>query len=330
MELFEIEIAKVYMSESGAPFTPDKGFIFNIPQEAEDLLDNILEPYGLSSFFYFDNFEINNQAPPWALVCLDREYPIAGHIAAKRPSNEEIYFVQYQSNPNPIPNDYVPNVGTLIFQEKRGLELAASRSLIFQEAWRALETCSVKNNWLVFLDPLPEKWLAEQLPGNRELYLSTAHSIGTEDDHYNQQIDFESLRSRLCESALNWQEKYRTIPHIMSAISEYDAARIIGMSEEEYAERRRGRGPTDFVHGGNRYRVRGLRREEGGGRPNSLVIHRRPTNYEWDYFIFILYNKSYEIREAWIWCAASYREYFDRNDNMTLNDMRLGENLLRR
>ena len=57
----------------------------------------------------------------------------------------------------------------------------------------------------------------------------------------------KSLRDRLVETAMEWQEKYsvspRVSPIITPAIAEYDAARIIGISEEEYAELERDRQP---------------------------------------------------------------------------------------
>jgi hypothetical protein len=328
MELFEIQIAKCEIREGDGPFTPD-GFVFNIPQEAEELLDKILEPYGGSSTFYFERMEFDNQPAPWALVCLDREYPIAGHIVTKRPSNGKISFTQYSSIPKPKPSNFVPNVGTLVIQEKGVLELATGRSLVFKEAWKALKECSLNSNWLVFLDPLPEKWLAEQLPGDRELYLSTLTSLDDDRD-YGQPMSFDSLRDHLCENAVKWQEKYRVAPNIISAISEFDAARLVGMSEEEYAERERGRtSAAGFIFREMRYQVLGTRREGIRERPESIVIHKRPSNYDWDYLIWIRYNKSYVIQEAWRWDVVLYTEYFNQNDRMTLNDMRLGENLLR-
>jgi hypothetical protein len=139
-----------------------------------------------------------------------------------------------------------------------------------------------------------------------------------------------SLRDQLVNSILEWQEKYGNAPHITSTISEYDAARLIGMSEEEFAARERGGTPSsrefNFIYREKRYRVQGKRRFSD--RPGSTAIHRKPANYEWDYFIWILYNKSYEIEEAYLWEVAAYKENFDQNDRMPLRDMRSGQRLI--
>ena len=44
------------------------------------------------------------------------------------------------------------------------------------------------------------------------------------------------LRNQLVDIALKWQQKYGVAPAITSSISEYDAAMMIGMSEQEYSD----------------------------------------------------------------------------------------------
>jgi hypothetical protein len=140
------------------------------------------------------------------------------------------------------------------------------------------------------------------------------------------------LRDRLADVALEWENKYGvslgTSPRVTPAIAEYDAARLIGVSEEKYGELDRGRGNAFyFIYKGKRYRTRGSRHESLSERPEGTVIYEKPTDFEWDYFIFILYRKSYVIEEAWLWEAASYKEFFDQNDKMSFNDMRQGKYL---
>ena len=43
------------------------------------------------------------------------------------------------------------------------------------------------------------------------------------------------LRQKLIEVALEWQEKFGVAPQITTPLSEYDAAMLVGMSEEEYS-----------------------------------------------------------------------------------------------
>lgn len=43
------------------------------------------------------------------------------------------------------------------------------------------------------------------------------------------------LRDRLVSIALEWQEQYGVAPHIPAAISEYDAAMLVGFHERGYS-----------------------------------------------------------------------------------------------
>lgn len=45
-----------------------------------------------------------------------------------------------------------------------------------------------------------------------------------------------SKRLRLVNLALIWQETYGVAPAITSTISEYDVAKLVGMSESEYSD----------------------------------------------------------------------------------------------
>ena len=46
----------------------------------------------------------------------------------------------------------------------------------------------------------------------------------------------KTLREKLAEIALQWQANYGVAPSITSALSEYDAAKLVGMSEREYSD----------------------------------------------------------------------------------------------
>ncbi len=137
------------------------------------------------------------------------------------------------------------------------------------------------------------------------------------------------LRDRLVEVALEWQEKYGVAPSITSIVSEYDAARLVGMPDDEYVEQGRTRTAVsrgfDFIYDGKRYQVKANR---PSGKPGSRVtLVGKARNYEWDYLIWILYYKSYEIEEAWLWDVDQYREQFDHKKRLSPADMRLGKYL---
>lgn len=69
----------------------------------------------------------------------------------------------------------------------------------------------------------------------------------------------ESIRSRLVALALEWERTFGVALQITSAISEYDAARLVGHSDGSYAKACVGRTAvtrgTDFLCKGIRYQI---------------------------------------------------------------------------
>jgi hypothetical protein len=138
-----------------------------------------------------------------------------------------------------------------------------------------------------------------------------------------------NIRDQLVAITLSWEEKYGVAPQITSAISEYDAAMLVGCSEEEYSISRQNQTAVtrgvDFVHNGMRFQVKANR---PSGRPGSFVTKvAKANNYEWVYLIWILYNKEYEIREAWLWDVEGYKKYFEKQDRISPEDMKKGKKL---
>lgn len=156
---------------------PKKMLWFKASKAMEQALDPVLEPYDQNSYWYFNRIYSREPRFPWAFVCLDREYGLAGHIADARPADAGLYFAPYRythSAPIPPPTleEYVPQVGTVVVTRKEGLKRAASRSPIFEAAWQALKHRDARRRWLVVLDPLPAEWLKAALPGDAERWLS--------------------------------------------------------------------------------------------------------------------------------------------------------------
>lgn len=121
------------------------------------------------------------------------------------------------------------------------------------------------------------------------------------------------LRDKLVELALAWERAFGNAPHITAALSELDAARLVGCSIDEYAECMRGatsvRRGHDFEFKGQRYQVKANR---PSGKPGSFVtLVPKAKNFDWDVLIWILYDKDYKIQEAWSWEAAPYRQAFE-------------------
>ena len=138
-----------------------------------------------------------------------------------------------------------------------------------------------------------------------------------------------NLRHKLVEIALMWEQSFGNAPHITAALSELDAALLVGCPIEDYAKSMQGvtavqRG-YDFTFNGARYQVKANR---PSGKPGSFVtLVPRASNFDWDFLIWILYNKRYQIEEAWLWEVAPYRQAFEFAKRLAPADYRNGKQL---
>ena len=137
------------------------------------------------------------------------------------------------------------------------------------------------------------------------------------------------IRSDLVNAVLEWESKFGVAPSITSAISEFDAALLVGCSQEEYSKVMRGvtavQKGFDFKINGLRYQVKANR---PSGKPGSFVtLVGKARNYDWDFLIWILYNPKFEIQEAWIWDVNSYKNAFDNISRLFPDHMRRGKRL---
>lgn len=121
------------------------------------------------------------------------------------------------------------------------------------------------------------------------------------------------LREKLIEVALEWQDKFGVAPQITTPLSEYDAAMLVGMSEEEYSEYMQDKTAvakgSDFVFNGIRYQIKGNR---PSGKPGSkITMVPKATNYDWDKLVWVMYDSAYTVLEVWEWDVGLYKEAFD-------------------
>jgi hypothetical protein len=137
------------------------------------------------------------------------------------------------------------------------------------------------------------------------------------------------LRDKLIHLALQWEQTFGNAPHITAALSELDAAQLVGCSMGEYAECMQGvtavRRGHDFEFKGQRYQVKANR--PSGKRGSFVTLVPKAQNCDWDFLIWILYNKSYEIEEAWLWEAVPYRQAFEFVKRLSPADYRRGKRL---
>ena len=138
------------------------------------------------------------------------------------------------------------------------------------------------------------------------------------------------LREKLVEIALQWQESFGVAPSITSAISEYDAAMLVGMSETEYSDYMMDKTAvskgTDFVFKDVRYQVKANR--PSGKKGSFVTMVPKASNYEWDRLIWILYDKYYVIQEAWEWKVEDYKSAFHNIKRLSPNHYRKGKCLI--
>jgi hypothetical protein len=138
-----------------------------------------------------------------------------------------------------------------------------------------------------------------------------------------------NLRNQLVTTALEWQKRFGVAPAITSAISEYDAAILVGCPEDEYSDYMQDKTAVskgcDFVFGGTRYQVKANR---PSGKPGSFVTKvGKANNYDWDVLIWIHYTTDFEIQEAWMWNVDDYREQFHLGKHVRPQHMRRGKQL---
>ena len=142
----------------------------------------------------------------------------------------------------------------------------------------------------------------------------------------------EQLRNKLVKIALQWQERYGVAPSITSTISEYDAAMLVGMSENEYSAYMKDKTAvnkgSDFVFNNTRYQVKANR--PSGKKGSFVTMVPKAANYEWDRLIWILYDKNYVIQEAWEWGVEEYKDAFDAIKRLSPDHYRKGRCLYKK
>ena len=140
------------------------------------------------------------------------------------------------------------------------------------------------------------------------------------------------LRDELVKIALQWQERYGVAPSITSTISEYDAAMLVGMSENEYSDYMKDKTAvikgSDFVFKNTRYQIKANR--PSGKKGSFVTIVPKAANYEWDRLIWILYDKNYVIQEAWEWEVEEYKYAFDAIKRLSPDHYRKGRCLYKK
>jgi len=77
------------------------------------------------------------------------------------------------------------------------------------------------------------------------------------------------------------------------------------------------------MFGGKRYQVKANR---PSGKPGSFVtLVGKPKNFDWDFLVWLLYDRTFQLQEAWLWDVKTYRQCFEFKRRLSPDDMRGGK-----
>ena len=149
---------------------------------------------------------------------------------------------------------------------------------------------------------------------------------GTVSELMLQNLTHDGLRDLLVGVSLEWEKRFSVAPGITSAVAEYDAAKL----KETSLEIGKGREASDtavtkgvdFRKGNLRYQMKSNRPSGKPGSPVTLV--GKASNYNWDKLIWILYDRVYNLKEAWEFSRDDYGARFDHKKRLSPDDMRSG------
>lgn len=114
-----------------------------------------------------------------------------------------------------------------------------------------------------------------------------------------------------------------------SAPSEFDAAALLGCNPDQYGQSCQGRTAVsrghDFLLQNVHYQVKANR--PSGKKRSTVTLVNKVANYDWDILIWILYDRHYNIVEAWSWSVRDYRAAFESVNRISPKHMRQGKRL---
>lgn len=93
--------------------------------------------------------------PPWVILCLDRDHPIAGHVAAARRYRRNAPMCSYATfRGGRGANGIERRCGILYVPYRRTLRVLAERVPVLRPVWDALAHLAPHGSWIAFPDPL--------------------------------------------------------------------------------------------------------------------------------------------------------------------------------
>lgn len=153
------------------PWSPTGYVSMSIQDLAETAMDEILAPYNSNETIWTTGLagSFRRVPPPWAIIVLDREYPIAGHVS----DVSDMMFGPYSRDLDATQPGFVPPVGIILVPNPEILaKVAATASPLFSAAWEGLQRQRQppQRHWLCLLEPLSSAWVQLQAEDNTRLY----------------------------------------------------------------------------------------------------------------------------------------------------------------
>jgi hypothetical protein len=142
-------------------------------------------------------------------------------------------------------------------------------------------------------------------------------------------LEDDKLRDLLVQISLEWERRFAVAPQITVSVAEYDAAKLVGTSLKVGKGRKESdtavtRG-VDFRKDNIFYQVKSNR--PSGKLGSKVTLVGKATNFDWHKLVWILYDRGYNIEEAWEFACNKYRELFESKKRISPEDMRKGTKL---
>jgi len=157
------EIVVIDMSVKPADGTSSQTFI-DVHPDGIDAVDDFLGRFGRNTFDFFGSVATTceeNGHWPWAFVCFEKEFRLAGHLISLRRNRWDFSFSAYSIKPGEscIGENRVPPVGFILVYSKKALEYYAEQSPLFKNAWDQLAEYREDRRWICFPESPSDEWV---------------------------------------------------------------------------------------------------------------------------------------------------------------------------
>ena len=144
------------------------GYWLAVPEEAEDALNDIARScYHTGDYWGAIERIVNSWGEiPWALIALDREYALVGHLMQLKGATSDLRFMWYSSS-----RKEPTHLSFIFVMNKTILAHLADCTPLIGCAWNFLKDKEESRQWLCICDQLPEEWAREHESRDMDLRL---------------------------------------------------------------------------------------------------------------------------------------------------------------